>query len=125
MGIHLLCCAHGNECSGTHDVIYDTFAAIAWNVGFHVGQGQLHVLISTTFNSFRRRINIVLTKNDIRTFTNVVIANPMQVNLLLWSYITQGFVVLNVTQTKERSYRNQHPTDQFLPLAIEVFGCLH
>jgi len=23
------------------------------------------------------------------------------------------------------SYRNQHPINQFLPLAIEVFGCLH
>jgi hypothetical protein len=23
------------------------------------------------------------------------------------------------------SYYNQHPTDQFLPLTIEVFNCLH
>jgi hypothetical protein len=28
-------------------------------------------------------------------------------------------------QAKEMSYRNQHPTNQFLPLAIEIFGCLH
>jgi hypothetical protein len=28
----------------------------------------------------------------------------------------------NVAQTKERSYRNQHIVDQFLFLAIEVFG---
>ncbi len=32
---------------------------------------------------------------------------------------------LDATQTKERSYHNWHPTDQFLPLAIEVFGYLH
>jgi hypothetical protein len=38
MGIHLLCCAHGNECIGTHDVIHDTFVAIAQDSGFHVGQ---------------------------------------------------------------------------------------
>jgi hypothetical protein len=30
-----------------------------------------------------------------------------------------------VTPAKEMSYRNQHLTDQFLPLAIVVFGCLH
>jgi hypothetical protein len=26
---------------------------------------------------------------------------------------------------KEKNYHNQHPTNQFFPLAIEVFGCLH
>jgi hypothetical protein len=30
-----------------------------------------------------------------------------------------------VAQTKEWSYLDQHPTHQFLPLAIEVSGCLH
>jgi hypothetical protein len=45
----------------------------------------------------------------------------MQVNLLPWSCATQGFVTFNATQTKERNYRNQHPINQFLPLAIEVF----
>jgi hypothetical protein len=37
----------------------------------------------------------------------------------------QGFVASNATQAKERSYHKQHPIDQFFPLAIEVFGCLH
>jgi len=31
----------------------------------------------------------------------------------------------NTTQAKEKNYCNQHPTNQFFPLAIEVFGCLH
>jgi hypothetical protein len=34
MGIHLLHCVHGNECTGTHDAIHDTFAAIAQNASF-------------------------------------------------------------------------------------------
>jgi len=51
MGIHLLCCAHGNECMGTHDAIHNTFATIARDVGFHMGQAQLHALPSTTHNS--------------------------------------------------------------------------
>ncbi len=38
MGIHLLCCAHNNECTKTHDAICDTFVAIAWDVNFHVGR---------------------------------------------------------------------------------------
>jgi hypothetical protein len=32
---------------------------------------------------------------------------------------------LDVAQAKEKNYRNQHPIDQFFPVAIEVFGCLH
>jgi hypothetical protein len=50
MGIHLLHYAHGNECTRTHDAIHNTFAAIMRDVSFHVGQKQLHLLFSTTFN---------------------------------------------------------------------------
>jgi len=49
----------------------------------------------------------------------------MQVDLFPRSCAIQGFVALHATQAKERSYRNQHPIDQFLPLKIDVFGYLH
>jgi hypothetical protein len=51
MGIHLLHCVHSNKRIRTHDAIRDTFTPIARNVGFHVGQKQLHKFLSTTFNS--------------------------------------------------------------------------
>jgi hypothetical protein len=51
MSIHFLHYAHGNKCIWTHDAICDTFTTIAWDVGFHMGWEQLHVLPSTTFNS--------------------------------------------------------------------------
>ncbi len=38
---------------------------------------------------------------------------------LPWSCATQGFV------TSEQNYCNWHLTNQFLPLILEVFGCLH
>jgi hypothetical protein len=53
MGIHFLHYAFGNERTKTHDAIHDTFATIMWDVGFHVGREQLHVLPSNMFNSFR------------------------------------------------------------------------
>ncbi len=76
------------------------------------------------FNSYWQ-IDIVLTKDDIHTFIDVVIVNPTRVNLFLESCTTQGFVVFNATQAKEQSYRDQHPLDQLLPLVMKVFGCLH
>ncbi len=80
MGIHFLCYAQGNERIGTHDAIHDTFATIVRDVGFHMGQEQLHALLSTTFNSFRQQVDIMLTKDGIRTLPDVFIVDPMQVD---------------------------------------------
>jgi len=70
-----------------------------------VGQKQLHAFPSITFNSFHRQINIVLTKDGIRNLANVIIIDPMGTNLLQ-SYTTQGFTTSDVTQAKEKNYRN-------------------
>ncbi len=67
----------------------------------------------------------MLTKDGIRTLIEIVIADPMQTNLLPQSCAIQGFVAFDVAQVEERSYRNPHPTDKFLPSTIELFGCLH
>jgi hypothetical protein len=88
MDIHLLCCIHGNECTKTHDVVRDIFATIVQNVIFHMGCEQLHLIPLTTFNSFHRWVNIVFTKDGIHTLVNVIIANPTQTNLFLWSFAT-------------------------------------
>jgi hypothetical protein len=114
MGIHLLRCAHGNESIGTHDVICNTFNATTQDVSFHVGQEQLHALPSTTFNFFRWQIDIVFTKDGIRTLADVVIVDPTQAYLLPRSCTTQGFPTFDVAQAKERNYHNWHPNDQFL-----------
>jgi hypothetical protein len=57
----------------------------------------------------------VLTKDDIRSLVNIVIVNPTRVNLLPRSCAIQGFDAFDVVQAKERTYRNQHPIDQFIP----------
>ncbi len=90
-----------------------------------MGQEQLHVLPFTMSNSSCRQVDVVFTKNGIHTVVDVVIANPTQVNLFFQSCTIQRFVAFNATQAKERGYHNWHPTNPFLPLAIEVFGCLH
>jgi hypothetical protein len=79
-------------------------------------------ITSTTFNSSGWRVNIVLTKDEIRNHCH---SWPMRVNLLPRSYAIQRFVTFNMTQTIERSYHDWHPINQFLPLTIKVFVCLH
>jgi hypothetical protein len=41
------------------------------------------------------------------------------------SCTSQRFATSDAIQAKEKNYCNIHPTNQFLPLAIEVFGYLH
>jgi hypothetical protein len=110
MGIHLLHCSHGNEHTSTHVVICNTFAIVAQDISFHLGQKQLHAFLSTTFNSSCWWINIVFTIDEIHILVDIIIANPMQTDLLPWSYTIQRFVTFNATQAKEKNYRNQHPT---------------
>jgi hypothetical protein len=84
MGIHFLHYTHGNEHTRAHVVVRDTFVAIARDFGFHVGWKQLHVLLSTMFNSFCWWVDIVFTKDDIHTLINVVIVDPSRMDLLPW-----------------------------------------
>jgi hypothetical protein len=90
-----------------------------------VGWEQLQMFPLISFNYSCWRIEIVLTKDGIRILANVIIADPMWVELFFRSCATQGFAASDAIQVKERSHCNRHPINQFLPLAIEVFGCLH
>ncbi len=67
----------------------------------------------------------MFTKDNIHTLADVVIVDPTRAYLFPQSCAIQGFVVLDATQVKEKKYYNRHPTNQFLPLAIEIFGHLH
>jgi hypothetical protein len=80
------------------------------------------MFLSITLNSSCQQINIVLTKDRIHILTNIVITDPTRADLLFWSCTTQGFVAFDATQAKEKSYRNWHPPDQFLPFATKVLG---
>jgi hypothetical protein len=90
-----------------------------------MGQKQLHALPSNMFNSSRRQVNIVLNKDGIHTLIDVVIANLIRADLFPQSCVTQRFVVFYVVQTKKQNYHDQHPANQFFPLTMEIFGCLH
>ncbi len=115
MGIHLLCYTHGNECIATHDVICDTFVAIARDVGFHVGQEQLHALLSTTFNSSHQQVDIVFNKDGIRTLVDIFIANPTQAYLLPRSCTTQRFVCLRCSSSQGKELLQLTPHWSILP----------
>ncbi len=67
----------------------------------------------------------MLSINGVYTLTNVVIANTTQVDLVLQATLSYGVDATIEAQTKEGPYHDWFPIDMFIPIAIEVFGCLH
>jgi hypothetical protein len=55
----------------------------------------------------------------------VTLSLPTQHEQIYFPNLAPPLVTFDVAQAKERSHCNQHPIDQFLPLVMEVFGCLH
>jgi hypothetical protein len=67
----------------------------------------------------------VLITNGIHILVNVVIFNPIQINLVWQVAIFQEMVTIITTQSKDELYYIKRLGDVFFPLAIEIFECLH
>jgi hypothetical protein len=82
LGINLLRCGHGGERTASHDDVRDAFASIVRNARFHVLWEQTHILPLPFFQSSRQRINIILLVDGICILVDVIIADPIQADLV-------------------------------------------
>ncbi len=83
---------HGVERMASHDVVWDVFVTIVRNVGFHVLREQIHVFSPFTLQFLHRWVDIVLLVNGVYTLAKIVIANPIQIDLVLWAILYHGVV---------------------------------
>jgi len=121
LGIHLLCFPCKNEHTATHDTFQDTIVVIASKTGIHVQTKVFHFFPCYTW----KRTNIVITRNNFQTLTNIVIANPTHTNLVQHNSITTAHAGTVATQDKARSYTEWTPRNDFIPLAMETYNCFH
>jgi hypothetical protein len=70
-------------------------------------------------------MDIVLIADGIHTLADIVIVDPTHADLVSQATFSQGMVVTIVAQANIMSYCNRHPKDDFIPLTIKIFGCLH
>jgi hypothetical protein len=70
-------------------------------------------------------MDIVLTTNGTRTLVDVVIVNLTHVDLISQVAYSWGMATMIITQTKVVSYHDHHLEEDFIPLIIKIFGCLH
>ncbi len=67
----------------------------------------------------------MLITNGIYILVNVVIFNPIQINLVWQVAIFQEMVTIITTQSKDELYYIKHLRVVFFSLTIEIFECLH
>jgi hypothetical protein len=59
------------------------------------------------------------------TLVNVLIANSTSVDLVFQIASSCEVAANMIAYTQQGLYHDRHPINEFLPLAIKVFGCLH
>ncbi len=67
----------------------------------------------------------MFTTNDTCTLANVIIANLIHANFFSQVIFFQGMVMTIIAQAKVVLYHDQYLEDDFTPLTIEIFECLH
>jgi len=59
------------------------------------------------------------------TLANVVIVNPIHVDIISQVASSQEMVVTIIAHAKVVSYHDRHHEDDFISWVVEIFGCLH
>jgi hypothetical protein len=122
--IHLLHCAHGGKHKIKHDVIQDFFTSIVKDVGFHVLNERTHVLPISPIWSSQQWMVIVLITNGTHILANVII----------FDLICACFVNCLFSKNDYDNYNSSKncvilrltpPKDDFIHLAVKMFGNLH
>ncbi len=70
-------------------------------------------------------MGIIIIIDNFQTLANVAIANLIRTNLVQSALTTITHVTTVVAQEKTRSYKEQVLGNDFIPFAIETYGCLH
>jgi hypothetical protein len=121
LGIHLLRHLCENEHTTTHDTLWNTIATIALKSGAHIQRKVFHLFLRHTW----RQVDIIITKDNFWTLANIVIGNPTRTDLAQWISTMTTYAMMMAAQDKARSYTKQVPRNDFIPLAIETYSCLH
>jgi hypothetical protein len=67
-----------NEHTSSHDTFQDIVVAIASKSGAHVQREVFHLFPCHT----RKRMDIVITRDNFRTLANIVIVDPTRIDLV-------------------------------------------
>jgi len=70
-------------------------------------------------------MDIFITRNNFRTLIDIIIVDLIHTNMMQWVLVTTTHAMMMAIQEKTQSYAKQALGDDFIPLAIETYGCLY
>jgi hypothetical protein len=70
-------------------------------------------------------MDILITKNNFQTLMNVIIVDLTHTDMVQRTSIMTTHVMMLVVQDKNTTYVKRALGDDFIPLAIEMYGCFH
>jgi hypothetical protein len=123
--VNLFGCYHGAKWTASHDAISNVFTFVMKNARFHVVHEQIHVFLQLSLQSYCQQVDMMSSIDDIYTLANAVIANPIQIDLVSCVTSFRKAVSIVVIQEKNGLSNNWHSMKKFIPLVIQVLGCLH
>jgi len=113
-------------CVCAHAHLFWLISFYLWLILVFLFTMDLHLYNTIRSDTTRHnKIDIIFTKDEICTLTDIVITHPTHMNLLPWYCTIQNKFTSNTTQIKEKRYYNWQLTNQFFLLVIEIFRCLH
>jgi hypothetical protein len=124
--MHLLWCPYENEHTTTYNTLPNIIATIILKSVTHVQKEVSHLFPHHT----RQRMNILIIKHGFWTLMDVMIVDSTRTNMVQRALMTTTHVTMMVAREKKRSYIKRPlfertPGNDFIPLVIEMFGCLH
>jgi hypothetical protein len=70
-------------------------------------------------------MDILINRNNFQTLMDVIIVNLICINMVQWTLTMTTFTTMMVAQEKTWSCIERTLGNDFIPLAIETYGCLH
>jgi hypothetical protein len=114
-------CAHVGECIVFHNIVWDGFVSIVRDMGLHVSHNNFFVLLLLSFHYFHWWIDIVLFVDGTPTLANVVIIDPIQIDLV--SYVVSCRRVAIIEGFKQKKDFTTIGTLNPLFFGIELTSC--
>jgi len=105
----------------THDTLLDIVVTIVLENGAHVQKEVSHLFP----HHIQQQVDILITRYGFWTLMDVIIVDPTCINMVQWTLTMITHATLMDAEEKTWSYVKRTLSKDFIPLAIETYGCFH
>jgi len=117
--VHLSQCQCGH--TSAHDTLWDIVTTIALESRTHVQREVSHLFPYHIW----RQLDIIIIKNGCYILMDIVIVDLIRIYMVQWTLTMITHATRMVAYEKTQFYAKRTPRDDFIPLVIEIYGCLH